>query len=149
MWNFLKSLYWSCFCFWTNTFYFYSLLTTCEYSVLEPREVSQYIINASSRAQAPSSPAKSLSLVLKNSLLPGPGPRSRSQTVGGPVSETPTLRLAAEHTGAWARDWGVSNEWTIITERLRQKGDKLQRDENIVRRSLNQSWLLRMPGARR
>ena len=100
----------------------YSLLTTCEYSVLEPREVSQYIINASSRAQAPSSPAKSLSLVLKNSLLPGPGPRSRSQTVGGPVSETPTLRLAAEHTGAWARDWGVSNEWTIITERLRERG---------------------------
>ena len=39
------------------------------------------------------------------------------------MSETPTLRLAAEHTGAWARDWGVSNEWTIITtEGLRERG---------------------------
>ena len=48
------------------------------------------------------------------------------------MSETPTLRLAAEHSGAWAGDWVVSNEWTIITENLRERG-KLQRDENIVR----------------
>ena len=30
------------------------------------------------------------------------------------MSETPTLRLAAEHSGAWAGDWEVRNEWTIM-----------------------------------